>query len=71
MKNGKQYVCLNYHDYGYIDFTNNTFSEVKISVPEATNAFSYKVTRLPNFNAQDYQEKDISLPTMKMSIISK
>ena len=59
IKNGKQYVCLNYHDYGSIDFTNNTFDEVKISVPEATNAFSYKVTRLPNFNAQDYQEKDI------------
>jgi hypothetical protein len=59
IKNGKQYVCLNYHDYGYIDFTNNSFSEVRISVPEATNAFSYKVTRLPNFNAQDYREKDI------------
>lgn len=59
IKNEKQYVCLNYHDYGYIDFTNNSFSEVKISVPEATNAFSYKVTRLPNFNPQDYQEKDI------------
>ena len=59
IKNGKQYVCLNYHDYGSIDFTNNTFSEVKVSVPEATSAFSYKVTRLPNFNAQDYQEKDI------------
>jgi len=58
-KNGKQYVCLNYHDYGYIDFTNNTFDEVKISVPEATNPFSYRVTKLPNFNAQDYQEKDI------------
>ncbi len=59
IKNGKQYICLNYHDYGYIDFTNNSFSEVKISVPEATNAFSYKVSRLPNFNARDYQEKDI------------
>ena len=59
LKNGKQYVCLNYHDYGSIDFTNNTFDEVRISVPEATNAFSYKVTRLPNFNPQDYQEKDI------------
>ena len=59
VENGKQYVCLNYHDYGYIDFAKNTFSEVKIPVPEATNAFSYKVTRLPNFNAQDYQEKDI------------
>ena len=59
IKDGKQYVCLNYHDYGYIDFTNNSFSEVKISVPEATSAFSYKVTRLPSFNVQDYQEKDI------------
>lgn len=58
-KNGKQYVCLNYHDYGSIDFTKNSFSEVNISVPEALNSFSYKVTRLPSFNSQDYLEKDI------------
>jgi hypothetical protein len=59
VKNGKQYVCLNYHDYGYVDFTKGSFEEIIIPVPEAKNAFSYKVTRLPNFNPTDYQDRDI------------
>ena len=59
VKDGKQYVCLNYHDYGSIDFTKTTFREVIIPVPEAKTAFSYKVTRLPNFNPADYQDRDI------------
>jgi hypothetical protein len=58
MKNGKQYVCLNYHDYGNnIDFEKNKFSEVTINLPEATNVFSYKLTQLPKFSEQDYVEK--------------
>jgi len=59
VKDGKQYVCLNYHDYGSIDFTKNSFHEVTIQVPDAKTAFSYKVTRLPNFNLTDYQDRDI------------
>jgi hypothetical protein len=60
IRDGKQYVCLNYHDYGgNIDFEKNKFSEVVIHVPEAMNAFSYKVTQLPNFRPGDYLEKDI------------
>ena len=59
VRDGKQYVCLNYHDYGNIDFEKNKFSEVAIHVPEAQNAFSYKVTQLPIFRPGDYMEKDI------------
>jgi hypothetical protein len=59
IKNDKQYVCLNYHDYGYIDFTQTTFSEVVIPVPGAKKSFSYKVTQLPDFKTGNYQEKDI------------
>jgi hypothetical protein len=59
VKNGKQYICLNYHDYGNIDFTKISFAEVPVVVPEAKKAFSYRITRLPNFNSSDYQEKDI------------
>jgi hypothetical protein len=59
MKNGKQYVCLNYHDYGSIDFTKTWFKEVEIAVPGATNSFSYKITKLPRFEPGDYQEKDL------------
>lgn len=60
IRDGKQYVCLNYHDYGgNIDFENHKFTEVVMHVPEAQNAFSYKVTQLPSFRPDDYMEKDI------------
>ncbi len=59
-KNGKQYVCLNYHDYGSkIDFAKENFKEVNLFVTEAIKGFSYKVTNLPDFNPKDYIEKDL------------
>lgn len=58
-KNGRQYVCLNYHDYGSIDFEKNIFTEVPVDVPNAHKAFSYRITQLPEFRQGDYQEKDI------------
>lgn len=60
IKDGKQYVCLNYHDYGgFIDFSKRQFREVEITVPGAHTAFSYKVSRLPHFRPGNYLEKDI------------
>jgi hypothetical protein len=59
IKEGKQYVCLNYHDYGVIDFNKDIFQEVTIVLAEASKGFSYKVTHLPNFRPDDYLEKDI------------
>lgn len=56
---GKQYVCLNYHDYGSIDLVNTRFYKVQVSVPDAKSAFSYKLTHLPGFTAGDYKEKDL------------
>ena len=60
MRDGKQYVCLNYHDYGTIDFEKERFQEISISTSETKKAFSYKVTQLPEFNPNEYIEKDIS-----------
>jgi len=60
MRDGKQYVCLNYHDYGAIDFEKERFQEISIATPGAKKAFSYKVTQLPGFKPDDYIEKDIS-----------
>lgn len=60
IRDGKQYVCLNYHDYGTIDFEKIKFSEIAIHTPEAQKPFSYKVTQLPAFTAGDYQEKDLT-----------
>jgi hypothetical protein len=56
--NGKQYVCLNYHDYGnHIDFDKEKFTEIPLVVAGAKKPFSYKITRLPDFRQQEYQEK--------------
>ena len=60
MRDGKQYVCLNYHDYGTIDFEKEKFSEIAIRNPEAQKSFSYKVTHLPGFSPADYVEKDLT-----------
>lgn len=59
-RDGKQYVCLNYHDYGAIDFSKEMFAEVILKNNRATNAFSYRITQLPGFSAENYQEKEIS-----------
>jgi len=60
MRDGKQYVCLNYHDYGTIDFEKEKFSEIAIRNPEAQKSFSYKITQLPGFSPDDYVEKDLT-----------
>jgi hypothetical protein len=58
-KKEKRYMCLNSHDYGKIDFVTDTIREVYLPVSVAVNAFSYKITRLPDFMDSDYIEKDI------------
>lgn len=60
LKNDKQYVCLNYHDYGgNIDFEKEKFTEVWLPVMEAQKGFSYKITRLPGFRPGDYEDKNL------------
>ncbi len=59
MRNGRQYVCLNIHDYGKMDFAKETVYEIKIHIPEAQKAFSYRVTQMPDFKPGEYAEKDL------------
>lgn len=59
MIDNKKFVCLNYHDYGKLFKQADAYKPVKIFMPEAKNAFSYKVTRMPDFKQESYQEKDI------------
>ncbi|MBI1343208.1 MAG: hypothetical protein GC171_09755 [Terrimonas sp.] len=59
VQDGKQFVCLNYHDYGSINFDKVKFSPVRIPVPGAERGFTYKITQLPDFDLADYTEKDI------------
>jgi hypothetical protein len=65
---GKNYVCLNYHDYGFkIDFEYKKFNTLRTTQGANTTAFSYRVSSLPNvrnktvtkdlqftYNEQDY-----------------
>ncbi|PZP45091.1 MAG: hypothetical protein DI598_13815, partial [Pseudopedobacter saltans] len=61
VKDGLQYVCLNYHDYGSnIDFSKNQFSELQLQVLENnTQSFSYKIEKLPDFSKADYINKNL------------
>lgn len=54
-----KYVCLNYHDYGKIDFEKEKVYPVQVNIGEASKSFSYKVTRMPNFKPETYDEKEI------------
>lgn len=56
---GRQYVCLNYHDYGSIDFDQHVFNEITTAITPGARPFSYKVNRLPDFRQSDYAEKEI------------
>lgn len=56
----KQFVCLNYHDYGYqVDFENSRFETADLPVTEATGAFSYRISSLPRFSPAAYTEKEL------------
>lgn len=55
----KKYMCLNYHDYGKLFMQADTYKPIKILFPEAKNPFSYKVTRMPDFKPDSYEEKDV------------
>ena len=57
MNNGKQYVCLNIHDYKYVNLNKEELFPLKIEMPEAKKSFSYKVTRIPDFKPEDYTVK--------------
>lgn len=60
MVDGKQFVCLNYHDYAKADINDDPPIPVGIPVPEATNAFSYKVTMMPDFKPEHDVERQVS-----------
>lgn len=57
--NGDQYVCLNYHDYGQIDFTKTIFTEVNAGFEPIGKPFSYIIKKLPDFSSQRYLTKEI------------
>jgi len=65
-QNGRAYFCLNIHDYlrGSKSFADTVF-QVPLKEPLARQPFSYKVTRLPEFESTAYAEKLIKFPYKK------
>lgn len=57
---GKNYFCLNYHDYGILFQAEGKYIPIDIKVAEAIQPFSYKVTIMPEFKTKDYIAKKIS-----------
>ena len=58
--NNKQFICLNYHDYGSnIDFEKENFSDVALNEIPEMKPFSYKVTHLPDLKKGSYIDKEI------------
>ena len=59
MLNGKQYVCLNFHDFDSRSIDREKIYTAHIVVPEATRSFSYKIDRLPAFSTGNNDSKEI------------
>jgi hypothetical protein len=58
---GKQYICLNYHDYGYqINFGQEKFIQKKINLPDTGRNFQYTIDYLPSFQKESYAVKNVS-----------
>ncbi|MEJ5994354.1 hypothetical protein WG904_07990 [Pedobacter sp. Du54] len=60
MIDDKKYMCLNYHDYGKLFKREDAYKPIEIVIPDAKSSFSYKVTRMPDFKPEDYEEKQIA-----------
>lgn len=57
---GKQFVCLNYHDYAQADLNDDPPIPVNIPISIAQKAFSYKVTMMPDFQPAHNLEKKMT-----------
>lgn len=58
-KDGSQFICLNYHDFGEIDFTKALLLPVEIKIDEAQNSFSYKIDAMPDVTPETPTKKNI------------
>ncbi|GAB3007185.1 hypothetical protein GCM10027051_03660 [Niabella terrae] len=58
---GRQFVCLNYHDYGSnINFEQEPFEVIPLALPGQQRGFSYKITRLPDFDPAAYRNRQLA-----------
>ncbi len=59
MKNGKQYVCFNYHDYGFFEVKEKIYPEIDLRYINSRKPFSYKVAKIPEGKDNRYIEKEL------------
>ncbi len=57
--NGKQFVCLNIHDFAKINFKESELKKVNIEVANADKPFSYKINTIPDFKEKYMNEKEV------------
>jgi hypothetical protein len=60
MVDGKQFACLNYHDYAKADLNLEPPLPVALPIAAAQKPFSYKVTLMPDFNPGNEVEKKLA-----------
>lgn len=56
----KKYTCLNIHDYPKADLQQDAPIPVRLHIDGADQAFSYKVTQMPDFKPTSYTEKQLA-----------
>lgn len=59
MRDEKKFVCLNYHDFGSIDFDKHSQQEVYVQESGVRKAFTYKINNIPDFKNYTHIEKQI------------
>jgi len=60
MRNGKEYVCLNYHDYKYSAALEARPLRRIIIPGQEGSPFSYKLSKIPAFKSADYRNREVS-----------
>jgi hypothetical protein len=59
---GREYVCLNFHDYGFDEGLTTLGMEFVKAQNAAGRDFSFQIDRLPEFPASAYVARDLSFP---------
>lgn len=61
----KQYVCLNYHDYGFnVDFNHEKFINITSLIKEGS-PFTFLVKKLPDFDESTYRTRELKFQYKK------
>jgi hypothetical protein len=59
VRDEKQFICINYHDYGKVNFNKKKPVEITTRIPTKGENFSYKVTQMPELSTSEYVCKEL------------